>query len=324
MQVHSWEPSLLSLAYEAVHSVVPAREQFDMESEALTHAYAHAAAVTSMHSRSFYLASSLLPRDKRRAARALYAFCRRVDDIVDTVESGRQSDAAELLSAWRERLNLDHPSSDDSIALAWADTRQRYGIPSKYAEQLLDGVTRDLYQTQYDTFEDLTTYCYGVASTVGLMTMHIVGFHDPLAIPYAIKLGVALQMTNILRDVGEDWQMGRRYLPKDELEAFGVSDQDIAAGRVNDRWRNFMQFQIYRNRSLYAEARPGIHMLESDGRFAIAAAADFYAAILDEIEQSGYDVFASRSHVSKLRKIGMLPGIWYRSRAWFSRDYQEA
>jgi phytoene synthase len=198
--------------------------------------------------------------------------------------------------------------------VAWTDTRTRYGIPQRYAEQLIDGLARDLHQTRYTTFPDLATYAYGVASTVGLMSMHITGFSGPEAIPYAVKLGVALQLTNILRDVGEDWQNGRVYLPQDELEAFGLTEADLASGRMDDRWQAFLRFQIDRNRQLYAEAWPGIALLDPDGKLAIAAAARFYEAILDDIEANDYDVFKRRAHVSAWGKLRLVPSIWWQSR----------
>ena len=180
----------------------------------------------------------------------------------------------------------------------------------RYAEQLIEGVRRDLTISRYATFQDLTGYCYGVASTVGLMAMHVIGYRDEEAVPYAIKLGVALQLTNILRDVGEDWSMARVYLPQDELAAFDITEADLAAGTVNPRWVEFMRFQIERNRRLYREAIPGIAMLHRDGRFAIAAAADLYSAILGDIERHGGDVFHRRAHVSALGKLRRLPRIW--------------
>ncbi len=179
---------------------------------------------------------------------------------------------------------------------------------------MIDGVARDLDQTRYTTFDDLAAYAYGVASTVGLMSMHIIGYHGAAAIPYAIKLGIALQMTNILRDVGEDWQAGRVYLPAAELADFDLSEDDLARGRVDDRWRAFMAFQIERNRRLYAEAWPGIQLLPPDGRFAIAAASELYRRILDDIEAHDDDVFTRRARVSTSRKLFGLLQLWWRSR----------
>ena len=290
--------------------MAPAQVEPHYDQNALQRAYDYAESLTAFHSRSFHLASGLLPADKRRAVRALYAFCRVSDDIVDSPNGNADTELAE----WRRRALAAHPPAYDPVALAWADTRRRYQIPLRYAEQLIDGVARDLHQERYETFEDLAAYSYGVASTVGLMSMHIVGFSSPEAIPYAIKLGVALQTTNILRDVGEDWRAGRLYLPLDELEGFGLAEEDIATGRVGNRWRALMRFQIERNRQLYREARPGIAMLDADGRLAIAAAADLYGTILDDIEANDYDVFHHRAHVSTPRKLRMLPRIWWQSR----------
>ena len=223
--------------------------------------------------------------------------------------------AEESLISWRQRiLAAPKPIEDNLVAVAWADTQLRYRIPHRYTEQLIDGIERDLRQTRYATFTDLATYAYGVASTVGLMSMHITGFSGPEAIPYAVKLGVALQMTNILRDIDEDWRAGRIYLPAEELEAFGLSEADLAERQVDDRWRAFMRFQIERNRQLYREAWPGIAMLDPDGRFAIAAAAQLYQAILEDIEVNDYDIFNCRAYVSTWGKLRMLPGIWWQSK----------
>jgi len=310
-QLHGWEPPLLALALEARRSEnITTAEDLIEEPARLERAYARCEAITSVHSRSFHLASGLLPAEKRQAARALYAFCRVSDNIVDQLEGNVEA----ALNNWRQRVLKPVPTEDDPVALAWADARLRYRIPTSYAEQLIDGVTRDLYQTRYYTFADLATYAYGVASTVGLMSMHIIGFSGPEAIPYAIKLGVALQVTNILRDVGEDWRAGRVYLPREELELFGLSEKDLAAGRVHDRWRDFMRFQISRNRQLYKEAWPGISLLHKDGRLAITAAAAFYQAILDDIEAHDYNVFDRRAHVSAWGKLRRLPALWWQSR----------
>lgn len=306
---HTWEQPLLMLAREAVQSMTAISAPACDRSE-LGRAYAHCEALTARHSRSFFLASTFLSADKRRALRALYAFCRVTDDLVDCAGG----DAVGELSRWRQQALTVNPPQTDRVAVAWADARLRYRIPVRYAEQLIDGVARDLVQRRYRTFDDLAAYSYGVASTVGLMSMHIIGFSGPAAVPYAIKLGVALQLTNILRDVAEDWRAGRVYLPADELAAFELREADLAAGRVDDRWRAFMRFQIERNRRLYAEAWPGIALLHKDGRFAVAAAAGLYRAILDDIEAHDYDTFSRRAHVGGARKLSTLPGLWWRNR----------
>jgi len=306
----AWERTLLPLAYEAEHrSVAPAPMPVS-DPALLDRAYSYCDSITSTHSHTFYMATSLLPPAKRRAMRALYAFCRLSDDIVDCL----QEDKEVTLAAWGRKVLSPTPPPGDLVAVAWADTRLRYHIPQRYAEQLIDGVGRDLHLQRYSTFEDVARYAYGVASTVGLMSMHIIGFAGEQAIPYAIKLGIALQITNILRDVEEDRRAGRVYLPWGELTAFGLTEADLDRGQVDERWRAFLRFQIERNRRLYAEAEPGIAMLSSDGRFAVAAASNLYCAILDDIEAHDYDVFHRRAHVSAWEKVRRLPGIWWRNR----------
>jgi len=305
----SWENQLVHRAHEALGQL-SMTSGLDLDQALERRAYAASEAITRQHSRTFTLASALLPVNKRRAVRALYAFCRLSDDTVDCPDA---RDPLRALSAWRMRALSARPSQDDLVPVAWSDARHRFDIPVRYAEQLLDGVACDLTRNRYESFEELASYCYGVASTVGLMAMHIIGFSGPEAIAYAVKLGVALQLTNILRDVGEDWSKGRVYLPQDELEAFGLTEADLQAGRVTPQWRKFMRFQIERARRLYAEAWPGIAMLNRDGRFAIAAAADLYAAILDDIEAHDYDVFSRRAHLGAWGKLRRLPAIWFRA-----------
>ncbi len=299
-----WEQRLLTLAQDArcVTKDVLRTGSITRDDLDLTQAFAACERITAENSRSFFLASCLLPGEKRRAMRALYAFCRTADNLAD----GDVDQPAARLLELRQGIAGPGRRSGDAVLTAWADIRTQYQIPLCYAEQLLDGVECDLVQRRYQTFEDLSVYCYGVASTVGLMSMQITGFSDRQAIPYAIKLGVALQLTNILRDVGEDWHSNRLYLPLDELAAYGLDDSDVAAAKVDDRWRDFMRFQIARTRRLYAEAMPGIALLHPDGRFAVTAAAMLYRGILDDIEAHDFDVFNCRAHVSRGRKLALL------------------
>ena len=307
MQVQAnWENQLLTLAGNIPHPSTRPFFSYWAGDAALRTAYKQAERITSEYSKSFYFASALLPEEKRSAVRALYAFCRTVDDIVDeSTDTERETE----LDYWRRMVEAASFSEDDLVAAAWADTLARYHIPRHYALQLIDGVARDLVQTRYQTFDELATYCYGVASTVGLMSMYIVGFHSSDAVPYAIKLGVALQMTNILRDVGEDYQTGRLYLPREELAFYGVREQDIVEGSVTDNWRQFMKFQIDRTRQLYEASWEGVKMLEREGQFAIGAASVFYQGILDEIEKNDYDVFTRRASLSNWGKASRIPAL---------------
>jgi len=306
----NWENQLLALAGNIPHPRTRPFFSYWAGDAALRKAYKQAEKITSHHSKSFYLASGLLPEEKRLAVRALYAFCRTVDDIVD--ESTDVQREAQL-DYWRTMVETASFADNDMVAAAWADTLTRYHIPRHYALQLIDGVARDLSQIRYQTFDDLATYCYGVASTVGLMSMYIVGFEDSRAVPYAIKLGVALQMTNILRDIGEDYRNGRLYLPREELIFYGIHETDIAAGRVTENWRQFMRFQIDRTRQLYQESQAGVSMLEKEGQLAIAAASVFYQGILDEIEKNDYDIFSSRRSLSTWGKLKRIPAlVWSR------------
>lgn len=308
MQVQAnWENQLLDLAGNIPHPQTRPFFSYWAGDASLQQAYNQAKKITAQHSKSFYLASGLLPEEKRSAVRALYAFCRTVDDIVDeSVDTERDAQ----LDYWRRMVETASFAEDDRVAAAWADTITRYHIPRHYALQLIDGVARDLSQSRYQTFDDLATYCYGVASTVGLMSMYIVGFDSNDAVPYAIKLGVALQMTNILRDIGEDYRNGRLYLPREELAFYGIHERDIAQGRVTHNWRQFMRFQLDRTRQLYAESWTGVKMLEREGQLAIGAASVFYQGILDEIEKNDYDVFSCRVSLSALKKISRIPALW--------------
>lgn len=307
-----WEAGLLLAAQEALASP-HLRAVLHIDETALDAVYRHCEVLTAQHSKTFHMASSLLPAEKRKAARALYAFCRVTDDIVDEPQTSLEERQAQL-AAWQTQLMAQHCNQHDPVCLAWTDTQIKFNIPHGYAQQLIDGCARDIQQNRYATFADLAEYSYGVASTVGLMAMHIIGFEGEEALPYAVRLGVALQLTNILRDIAEDWGNGRLYLPQDELAYYGLSEADIERGVVTDNWRAFMKYQIERNRRLYDESIIGIAMLNPDGRFAIAAAAQLYRAILDDIEARDYDVFSGRARVSTWGKVRRLPRIWWQSR----------
>jgi phytoene synthase len=306
----NWEHRLLDLAGDLPHPSTKPLFSYWAGDAVLQKTYSVCSRITRRYSKSFYMASGLLPEEKRSAVRALYAFCRIVDDIVDesVLDNARR---IEKLDYWRRVVRSNHAPETDPVACAWVDTLIRYHIPRQYAIQLIDGVSRDLNQTRYQSFDDLATYCYGVASTVGLMSMFIIGFKSNNALPYAIKLGVALQITNILRDVGEDFKQGFIYLPQEELIEYGLMEEDFVRGVVTDGWREFMRYQVSRARDLYSDAQPGIHLLESEGQMAIAAASAFYQGIMDDIQNHDYNVFTRRAGLSSWKKLRRLPSLWW-------------
>lgn len=267
----------------------------------LQDSYRACEAITRQHSKSFFFSSQLLPPEKRQAVRALYAFCRTSDDLVDRPGS----ELARGLATWVELVHAPQSPRNHPVLLAWNDTVQRHAIPMALVDELLAGIAMDLTISRYATFDELWVYCYRVASVVGLLSMQIIGYQSG-ASSYAVKLGVALQLTNILRDVGEDAGRGRIYLPYEDLARFGLTDADILAGCCDDRFRALMQFEIARAHQLYEESWAGIAMLSSDSQLAIGAAAEIYRAILGKIEQNNYDVFTQRAQVPFLEKVRLL------------------
>lgn len=269
----------------------------------LADAYAHCRRITRDASKSFFLAAALLPAPKRRAVEALYAFARTSDNAVD-----EHTDPAVALDAWLTSLH-GATTSGDPVLCAWRDTSTRYALPRSLADELLAGVGMDLTTSRYHTFEELQVYCYRVASVIGLLSMHIIGY-EAGADPYAIQLGTALQLTNILRDVGEDAARGRIYLPLEDLERFGLCEDHILNGVRDQRFRDLMRWQIARAERLYQASWPGIVLLHRDGQFAVAAAALLYRAILPKIIANDFDVFSTRAFVSTSEKLLLLPRIW--------------
>ncbi len=280
----------------------------------LTPAYAHCRRLTRRASKSFSLAAQLLPAPKRRAIEALYAFARTSDDTVDIA-----GDPAEALELWIARVH--GAEGDDLVLGAWADTSNTFGVPRDLVDELLAGVAMDLAIDRYATFEELQLYCYRVASVVGLLSMHIIGFAAG-AEPYAIQLGIALQLTNILRDIGEDAARGRIYLPLEDLERFRVREADILDGVRSANVRALLQWEIDRAEALYQASWPGVAMLHRDGQMAVAAAALLYRAILPKIVRNDYDVWGKRAFVPLGEKLLLLPRIRLRLAALRRGDTQ--
>jgi phytoene synthase len=285
---------------EAVHEIARASNSPPLS---ITNAYTACRAITRQHSKSFYLATRLLPTEKRLAMEALYAFCRTSDDMVDMHAS-----PSTALAHWVAQIKRATPSADQPVLVAWHDTCERYLLPCDLADELLAGVAMDLSVQRYSTFAELWVYCYRVASVVGLLSMRIIGY-QPEAEAYAIRLGIALQLTNILRDIGEDARRGRIYLPLEDLNRFNLSENDILEGNRDDRFRALMRYQIERAEQLYRASWPGVALLNEDGQMAVAAAALLYRGILRKIVQNDYDVFEHRAHLSTSEKLLMLPRI---------------
>lgn len=284
---------------------------------------AECARITAEHARTFSLASRLLPAHKRRAANALYAFCRVADDLVDQVDAEPFPERAAKLEAYRTHLATALAgTAEDAIfrEVAWAVNTFR--IPSAPLFELLGGVQQDLRVPHYADWAAVARYCEGVASSVGEMCAYVfgLGVREPSAafvasaVQHARTLGLAMQLTNILRDVGEDARRGRCYLPADELAQFGLSIEDVLQrtptlpGR--DGWAPFMRFQIARARALYAEATPGIALLASDAQGCALACAEGYAGILSAIEAQRYDTVSRRARVSTPARARLLWKAW--------------
>ncbi len=263
--------------------------------------YRDASRAIAHGSKSFAFATRFFPPELARAAHAVYWFCRTTDDMVDEAPSAAK--AAADLDEWEANLRdaLEGRTVADATLRLFAGTVQAFDIPHEYPLDLIAGCRMDLTQSRYGTFDELRLFCYRVASTVGLMMMHVIGFRGQ---PHerAIDLGIAMQLTNILRDVGEDFRRGRIYLPQDELARFGYSEDDLAAGTRNDNWYRLMQFHGERARGYYDAGLLGVPALHPRGRFAVEIAAKVYAEILPRIEKSGYDVFHRRAVVPAPRK----------------------
>jgi phytoene synthase len=258
--------------------------------------YRHCGEIARAHSKTFHLSSLCLTPRKRRAVWAVYAFCRIADDLVDGHAPAEQRLVA--LDAWEAGLRdayAGRPSGPVFTALA--DAAERFAIPIGPALDLLRGARHDLRVRRYATYDEVERYCDLVASTVGLLVLPVLGTVAPDAERHAIALGRAMQMTNILRDVGEDARMGRIYLPAEDLARFGCSEDAIAAGIVDAPFRALIRFEIDRVRALYREAEPGVDLLAPDARYCVRLALALYRDILDRIEANGYDVFTRRAFV---------------------------
>lgn len=281
--------------------------------------------ITAEYAKTFYLGTLLMPKEKSKAIWSIYAWCRLTDELVDGDKA--QYTTKETLEEWENQLEsifAGYPIDDTDVALV--DTIQKYPLGIQPFRDMIAGQRMDLIRNRYQTFEELKLYCYRVAGTVGLMSNAVLGIgadsngvpwekDNPLYVPTeeAVALGMAMQLTNILRDVGEDLQRDRIYLPINDLLAFDYTEQDLVAGVIDDRWKAMMKFQIKRARDYYKQAEAGIRYLIRDSRLPVWASLMLYQGILDEIEANNYDVFNKRAFVSKPKKAVSLPIAWLRA-----------
>jgi phytoene synthase len=287
-------------------------------SVSLAQSYRYCEALAQREAGNFYHAFHLLPRAQRRAMSALYAFMRVSDDVAD--EPGEQADKRRALKTWQQQLDLTmtgvytHP-----LHAAFHHTVQLHGIPREYFDAVLEGVGMDLEPVRFAAFGDLSSYCYRVASVVGLACIHIWGFRDKRAKTYAEAAGIAFQLTNILRDLGEDAARGRVYLPREDLDRFGYDEAALLRGERNAAFLALMQFEAERARQYYDQSQPLADLLHPPGRAVFQVMSRTYRALLEAIVAADFRVFDRRIAVSRWRKlwwvIRALPVRW----GWASR-----
>jgi len=275
----------------------------------IAEAYRECAEITRRSGSSFASAFWMLPRPKRNALHAIYAFCRLADDIADDPDIA--GDRTALLERWREELDdAFRGKAQHAVGVALSDAIESYQLPERVFLDLLDGVEFDLAEGPIETFDDLKLYCYRVASTVGLLVVRILGFENPRSLEFAETLGIAVQLTNVLRDVGDDASTGRIYLPSVELERFGVSTENLFAGRMTDELQSMLRFNAERAAAYYDRAE---QLLPDEDRRALrpaTAMGRIYRALLDELIERGFPCFEQPVRISKPRRVVIAAKVW--------------
>lgn len=259
------------------------------------------------HGLSYYFATAFFPKKMREDTYVVYAFFRIPDEYVDNATN--KEEASQKLQHWTAAWHEAYvrKQSPDPVLHETARVFHEYTIPFAYSEAFLKAMATDLVKTRYLSYNELKEYMYGSAAVVGLIMSHIIGFSEPPALAYAEKLGYAMQLTNFIRDVGEDFQKrGRIYLPLDECARFGVTEEMFARDKVTPELRYLLQFQINKAQQLYQEARAGIPLLAKHGQFAVRTAAVLYSAILTKIQENNYDVLTKRAHTSLAEKLKLV------------------
>ena len=275
----------------------------------LESAYKTCRDITRREAKNFYYAFLTLPPAKRRAIYAAYAFCRLCDDSVDEeISSEAKFKALDELQTNLDQTYKGAPSSPVYVALS--DVAHNYNIPQDYFREIILGVKSDLVKDRFQNFEELKEYCYRVASVVGLICLQIFGYDDDDAKGYAVDLGLAMQLTNIIRDIREDLDMGRVYLPQDELALFGYTEEDLRNGLRNEAFLKLMRFQSQRAREYFDRGFKLIPYLSKRSRACPAVLGALYSKVLDRIENSNYDVLETRVSLSKLEKLAITTKTW--------------
>jgi len=275
---------------------------------------------TQKWAKTFYLGTLLLPQEKRKAIWAIYVWCRRTDEIMDSVEASTKSqdELSDNLDEWEENTkNVFKGNIKSELDTVLLDTIEKYPQSIQPYLDMIDGQRMDLNKFRYKNFDELKLYCYRVAGTVGLMTQNVMGIDSAYtsapwsAMPdpseAAIALGIANQLTNILRDVGEDRHRGRIYLPQADIEKFNYSEEELLKGKINNQWKALMNFQLTRAREWFQKSEDGIKWLSSDARWPVWTSLRLYRGILDSIERLDYDVFNNRAFVKNSVKALEIP-----------------
>jgi 15-cis-phytoene synthase len=272
---------------------------------ALQASYDECKRLNSLHGKTYYLATLLLPKNKRPYVHALYGFARYADEIVDDLASTLSpTEKAVALKSWSSGVleDLKAGTSTDHIGRALVDTARRFDIPHQHFVDFLHSMEMDLTVTEYQSYEDLLKYVYGSAAVIGLEMVSILGYSDQRAFEAAKKLGIAFQLANFIRDVGEDLDRGRVYLPIQELAQFGVDRAMLERRILTPEIIEALKFQIERVRDLQRESKDGIEFLDKESRPCIRAASELYCGIVDEVEAIGYDIFTKRAKTSTARR----------------------
>ncbi len=262
--------------------------------------------ITKKYGTSFYFATQFFPKETRNGIYAIYAFARIPDEIVDNPDKPDRNKALTEMREWRERWleAMSTGRSDDDVMHAIVFAFNKYEIPVAYGEAFLKSMFQDEDKSSYRNYAELEDYMYGSAGVIGLMVTRVVGYSTEAAFPFAEKLGYAFQMTNFLRDIREDCdELGRIYMPEDEMRRFGLDRRDIFTHVTDVRFTRFMKFQIERTRQIYREALPGIKLLNWRGRLAVRISYVLYKAILNEIERANYNVYAGRVRTNIGQKL---------------------